>query len=380
MLKIHFFITLLFLSCSSVSNVEMFLSPDLDNQILKENRSYPIEKILIDTCINTTFEGEMGIQKEKLYFIDNIFCRFFEFDINGKFLYQSLGIGHGQKETMIGSIYTHTFLDNGELCLYGPSDDVHIFDSEFNLIRDKSYRKSRKRYVIGEHLDYDSFELYSIGFPAVCRYYNNSVFTNNRSEDPTFNYFETPEIFVKEFRNITEQNLKKKDTDRLLGRGLPSLYKGNSSTHYIFSSIIFDIDRNGNFYVGYMADSLIYKYDKNYNPICAYGFEGTKMDKNYLKIGQINQIRTIGIAQYKTKGYYNRIEYIDEIDYLCRSYCKGEKELTDGLQIYNKTTMIADIDVPKNFKPIGYIKPYLYSNSIVENDEKMYVYRINLGI
>lgn len=356
----------------------MFPSPKENNRILEENNKFSIEKILIDTCISTTFEGEMGIHNKNLYFIDYIFCKFFAFDPNGKFLYQSLGTGRGPKETMIGNIRAHTYLDNDELFLYGPYNDVVIFDSKFNTIQDKSYRKIRKKYVVGEHINYDSFELYSMGDPLVCRYYDNSVFINNRSEDPTFNYFQTPDKFVKEFRNITEHNLKKKDTDRLLGKGLPDLYNGNSATHYLFSSVIFDIDRNGNYYVGYMADSLIYKYDKNYNPICSYGFEGINMDKNYLKIENVDQIRTIGINQYKTKGYYNWIEYIDEIDYLCRSYCKGDNELCDGLQVYDKTTLIAEIDVPKGFKPMGYIKPYLYSKSVVENDNKMYVYRLIL--
>ena len=62
-----------------------------------------------------------------------------------------------------------------------------------------------------------------------------------------------------------------------------------------------------------------------------------------------------------------------------RSYSKGEKESSDGLQIYQDRTLIADIDVPKGFKPIGYIKPYLFSDAIVDEGKmRVYVYRVRL--
>lgn len=364
------------ISCSKREVKNMFPNPDI-NIREERNISYVIDTLLIDTTMNTTFVGNMGIHNNRLYFIDQLFCTIHFFDSTGKISFKSLGIGRGPTETTIGQIYTHVFLNNGYLCLQGTTDDVHLFNSEYKIDRSKSYRKIRKSYELGDKIGYDQFELYSMGYPLVCRSYKNSVFTNNRAEDPTFNYFQTPEIFVKEFRNITEQRLDKKETGRLLGRGMPDIYKNNSGTHYIFSSTFFDIDHDGNFYVIYMADSLIYKYDKDYNPLYSFGFEGRSMDKEYVAIRNISNIQGKGIAQYKTKGYYTWIEYIDELGYLFRSYSKGEKELSDGLQIYQDRTLIADINVPKGFKPIGYIKPYIFSDAIVdEGERRMNVYRI----
>lgn len=378
--KIIYFLVLLLssVSCSKNTVKNMFPSPDV-NMREKRNIVYKIDTLLIDTTINTTFEGNMGVQNNKLYFIDRLFCTLHFFDLSGKISFKTLGIGRGPTETTIGQIYTHTFLNNGYLCLQGTTDDVYLYDSDYKIDISKSYRKSRKPYKLGDKIGYDQFELYSMGYPLVCRSYKNSVFTNNRAEDPTFNYFEKPDIFVKEFRNITEQRLDKKETGRLLGRGMPEIYKNKSDTHYIFSSSFFDIDEDGNFFVIYMADSLIYKYDKDYNPLYSFGFEGRSMDKEYISIKTIEDIQGKGVAQYETKGYYTWVEYIVELDYLLRSYSKGEKESSDGLQIYQDRTLIADIDVPKGFKPIGYIEPYIFSDAIVDEGKmRMYVYKMKI--
>ena len=378
MKKMVYFSILLFATIACSKDKNMFPSPDVN---IREYRSiaYAIDTLLIDTTINTSFEGKMGVHNNQLYFIDRWFCTIHFFDSIGKISFQSLGRGRGPTETTIGEIRAHAFLSNGYLCLQGPSDDVHLFDSEYKVDISKTYRKLRKPYEPGVEIGYDQFEMYSMRDPLVCRSYQNSIFTNNSAEDPAFNYFQTPDIFVKEFRNITEQRLDKKETGRLLGRGMPNIYRNRSNTHYIFSPTFFDIDHDGSFYVAYMADSLIYKYDKDYNPLYSFGFEGRLMDKEYISITAVEDIGAKGIAQYKTKGYYTWVEYIGELDYLLRSYSKGEKELSDGLQIYQNRTLIADIDVPKGFKPIGYIKPYVFSDAIVDEEKmQMYVYRLNM--
>lgn len=377
---IRFFFLLLISieSCSKHDSIDMFPEPEFSVRTIN-NKNYVIDTLYLDSVLNTTFDGNIGVYKDKIYFIDKLFCTINFFDTTGMLTLTTLGHGRGPMETTIGQIYTHVFLDDGSLCLQGVSDDVHIFNTRFEFELDKSYRKRRIRYNIGDKIGYDQFELYSMGYPLVCRSYKKSVFTNNRSEDPTFNYFYTPNIFVEEFRNITEQRLDKKATGRLLGKGMPESYRGTSKTHYIFSSTFFDIDRNGNFYVTYMADSLIYVYDKDYLPKYSFGFEGVSMDKDYIPIIDVNDIHTIGIAQYNTKGFYTWLEYIDELDLLLRSYSKGKHELVDGLQIYNGRTLVGDINVPKGFKPIGYIEPYIYSDAFVDDDKwNIFVCRIKV--
>lgn len=366
------------LACSENPEIDLFPLPEV-NGIQKEHIVGKTDTLLIDTTMQTTFEGKMGVYRQQLYFVDNLLCTIHFLDSTGQVVSKALGVGHSASETTVGQIYAHTFLDNGYLCLLGVSDDVHLFDTAFRADRANSYRKARKSYQWGDKIGYDQFELYGMGAPVVCRSYRNAVFTNNRAEDPTFNYFQTPDIFVREYRNITEQRLDKKETGRLLGRGMPAVYRGKSDTHYLFSSTFFDLDENGNFYVVYMADSLIYKYDKNYRPLYSFGFEGRAMDKDYIPILNVEDIHGKGIAQYKTKGYYTWIEYIDELGYVLRSYAKGEKEQTDGLQIYRDRTLLADVDVPKGFRPAGYMAPYVFSDAVVDEENgRLYVYRMKI--
>ena len=211
-MKIVIYFFLMFIvcfSCSKEQSIQMFPKP-VENRKDLNNRFYQIDTLLIDTTLNTTFEGNMGVHNNQLYFIDRLFCTLHFFDSTGQICFQTLGIGRGPTETTIMQIYTHTFLSNGYLCLQGTTDDIHMFTPGYKIDYSKSYRKNRKRYRLGDPIGYDQFELYSMGYPLVCRSYKNSVFTNNRAEDPTFNYFETPDVFVQEFRNITEQRLDKK--------------------------------------------------------------------------------------------------------------------------------------------------------------------------
>lgn len=375
-----YFTVLLFasVSCGSDPEKDMFPRPEVNVKGGGGFR-YEMDTLAIDTAMSTTFVGSMGVHQGKLYFLDRLACTIHFFDSTGKVLYRSLGSGRGPTETTIGEIRAHCFLDDGYLCLQGGSDDVVVFTPEFKEDQSKSYRKQRRPYGREDKIGYDQFELYSMGKPLVCRSYGSSVFTNNQAGHPMFNYFQTPDVYVEEFRNITEQRLDQKETGRLLGRGMPGVYKDKSDSHFLFSSTFFDIDGEGCFYVAYMADSLIYKYDKDYNPLYSFGFEGRAMDKEYTSIKLIEDIRTKGVAQYKTKGYYTWVEYIDELDYLLRSYSKGEKELSDGLQIYKGRTLIADIDVPKGFKPVGYIAPYIFSDAVVDEGRmEMRVYRIKI--
>jgi hypothetical protein len=62
-----------------------------------------------------------------------------------------------------------------------------------------------------------------------------------------------------------------------------------------------------------------------------------------------------------------------------RSYQKGSHTDHDGLQIYKAQTLIADVEVPKQFRVVGYVAPY-YVTQILCNDyeETMKFYRFKL--
>lgn len=61
----------------------------------------------------------------------------------------------------------------------------------------------------------------------------------------------------------------------------------------LFSSVNFDVDNKGTFYVTYEADSLIYVYNDDFEIRHCYGFAGQDMDLNYKRINAIKEIKKI---------------------------------------------------------------------------------------
>ena len=363
---------LLVLASCNQSNNTMFPEPEGEVLIAKKE-AVSVDRIVIDSLV-TSLEGTVHIQGNNLYFFDNNTCALYMFDTDGNLLKKTIGKGNANTEIAIGASSASTFLNDGSFCILGGNDGLFTYDQHLKQDLARTYSHVRKLAPSVLNADkYDSYYIASI--PTVCRSFGNAVFTSNAAESK-FNYFDTPE-FTTEYRTLTKHDLERKKSDKLLGKGLPTMYHGTQSKNFIFQGSIFDIDKDGNFYVSYLADSLIYMYDKDYNPIKSFGYAGSKMDKDYKEISSISDYETLG-SNYMTKGFYTWIEYIEELDLLLRSYQKGENASCDGLQIYKGNTLIGDIEVSKGFKPIGYIEPYIYSNYVVGKDESLTIPRIQL--
>lgn len=165
----------------------------------------------------------------------------------------------------------------------------------------------------------------------------------------------------------------------MLAIGYPESYESDSDRKAVFSSVNFDIDRMGNFYLTYEADTLIYVYDKEFCMKQCFGFSGRDMDLNYVSTLTPQEVGQNYRKERNTKGFYNWMEYVDETNVLFRSYKKGKERSSDGLQIYQKGILIGDVDVPKGLKVMGFINPYYYSYIISDEErEKLYLYRFRL--
>ena len=338
-----------------------------------------IESVTLDSVIATSLIGKLDIVKDKLCFIDYLYCYMYFISETGQLENRELGIGNGPKEINCGAIATYSFFDDGSISFYGNSDDVYLYSSDYVIKKDNSFRVRRDYGKMSENADKDpcSFESYTFPRFIVCRSYNEKTYINNNSSAYGFNYFETPEEYAKECRIITEYDIPNKRIGRLLGRGLPEIYHGTSDKNYIFSEFTFDIDNEGSFYVAFMADSLIYKFNQDFKPMEAFGYQGKDMDMDYLSVTNPKEIYTKANEQYESKGWYTWVEYIQEKDWVCRSYHKGGDSSSDGMQIYEDGKLIADLDVPVGFRPIGYIYPYIYSDIMTEGNSQVF-YKINV--
>lgn len=194
-----------------------------------------------------------------------------------------------------------------------------------------------------------------------------------------FNYFTMNDEYLKKGKHIFEINLDTKHAEKMHVNGYPPVYHEDRNLYGCGWFINFDIDNNGCFYVSFEADSVIYKYDNSFTPLYSFGYSGKNMNTKYVRVGSFGEMGEHYSQERMDKGFYDWVEYVDETGLLFRSYKKGSHDANDGLQIYSGTKLIADVDVPKNLRVVGYVEPYYYSHVITDEEKEiMVVYRFKL--
>lgn len=348
----------------------------------KSHKEVRVNSVIFDTLSITPPESshlvESGIYDDNIYIVDRHFCTVLTFSKDGEFLSKNLGQGRGPKETTIGRIATHARLEDGGFMLLGNQMDHYVYSKDYDKKALFTINPPNNASGNIEDNPHIYTHLYA---DMVCRRFNNKVFFSVRAEHPELNYLEHTTDFLRKSCNILEVDMDKQSYTNVLSKGYPDIYKENPNKYVVFSGINFDVDNKGNFYVSYEADSLIYTYDKNFKPIESFGYSGRNMDCDYISIADFADSRKNYRNERNTKGYYYWIEYEEQTKTLFRTYKKGTSETSDGLQIYKDGTLIADLDVPKNMRVMGYIAPYYYSHVISDDEyenEKMTIYRFKL--
>jgi hypothetical protein len=374
----HVYITLslfMLMACGKTPTGSMFSEPLNNNEQIQYTAIALDTIILNDEGVESSLDGFTGITKEGLiYFIDKRFCWYYTFDTTGACISREFGQGGGPTETTIGRIATCCTLPNDGLFLLGYQLDHYVYNKDFKL---------RHFFVLEPNTSEDitlTSKIYTHMYNnLVCRSYGENVYFNMYSEHPEFNYLEHTKDYMEKCRHISEVNIGTGKDGNMYVEGYPDIYKSDPNKYLIFLGINFDVDNQGNFYISYEADSVIYKCNSRFEPVMAFGFAGTNMDVNYVPIYDSKTCRTYFRKERKEKGYYKWVEYIDETGLLFRSYQKGINAASDGLQIYSGNTLIADLDVPKDFRISGYHDSYYYSCAIAnEEKERLEVYRFRL--
>ena len=357
------------------SEYSLFPAPT-DNTADIRIDSLDYEILPLDT-IHTSFLGDLYINNDKLQWVDYRFCWIFEFDPAGRFLQRRLGQGKSLKEIPTGLIYSYAPDGKGGFTVIGPQTDCYVFDSTYTLQNQFLVQD----YVVDEdpgESDPDKAGTYTYAYDKlVTRAYDDELYINIYSESDDFNFFGDAVPYFREAPLLMGVNLKNARADRLLGRFSPA-YVPNSYLCKLFVYTGFDIARNGDFYMAMEADSLIYQYDRDYRPIRSFGRAGRGMDCSYPVLRNLDEIQA-HYADGRAMGHYDWIEYIDRTGLLFRSYVKSAEAEVYGLQIYDGTVLVADVDVPVGFRVKGYIAPYYYAvGRIDEENEKIPVYRFKL--
>lgn len=332
-----------------------------------------LEKVQLDS-VNCSGESISGIVKSgRIYCYDIYFCWLYEFNADGTLAGRYMGYGRGPEESMVRESITGAMSAGGEFAIAGSTLDFEYFTESHKVANYFRLVKSQASKAPEEYITYSNPV-----FDAVSRLYDGKMYLGMTSDSQDFSYFFTNTEYLTDSYRIGVIDLKAGAALPMEVKGFPSVYESDPYKYTSFDCVDFDIDGDGNMYLGFQADSSIYVFDREFKPKYAFGTAGSEMDLSYDKIQTESDIRFFA-QNIETKGYYSWIEYVDETGVCFRSYKKGKHVPYDGLQIYQDGKLIGDCEVPKSFKVTGYIAPYYYSQVYnAEKDGHLMVYRFKL--
>ena len=315
--------------------------------------------------IESSYVALLDISDKFIYLIDKKFCWIFVFDENGRFLKRELGQGQGPNELATGTIdgYVRT-LSNGYFFV-GGGNDCHLYDDEFVL---------KNKYIIdkgqrGGEANYEAPWIYTLSYEhLLMKNYGDFVYYTVFSEFGDMNFIESPDSYFDSVHYLAKMNIYTGQVEKMLGK-YPPMY-GERRDLKQFSFVNFDIDATGTFYISFESDSLIYTYDKDFSPVSTYGYSGKEMQYKKVVLSTFDDFSN-GYEQSRAEsGYYTGLKYVNDTDVLFRSYTRGKGASHDGLQIYKDGLLLGDVKVPVGFKILGYIAPYYYATSGIEEEEE----------
>ena len=146
--------------------------------------------------------------------------------------------------------------ESGEYAMCGKSLDFELFS--------KDYKKENNfRISYGEGTtEPDSFRTYSNAWSnMVGRLHDGLLYQGKMSENPSFNYFDNTESYLKESMHMSVVNMRSGEIEGMKVTGFPSVYGKDPYKFSSFQCINFDVNKDGNMYVNFEADSLIYVFD-----------------------------------------------------------------------------------------------------------------------
>lgn len=320
-----------------------------------------------------SYYGYSYIRDTNLYYVDKYFCWLFIFNKDGKLIQRELGQGRGPKEVITNRISSIASCQDGELMVLGYTLDHYFFDKNFERANAYMLQENKKAKTYENSDTYTTFYI-----NLLIKNFKNKLYYNIYSETNNFNPINTPEKYYQKAYALMQTNKKNGHVEKLLCP-YPPFYQAHIGELDAMTSLNYDIDPEGNLYVGFEADSTIYKYEKDKYPIKAFGYKGKNMDQKYQPIRSLEECSKIIYEDRKNKGYYTSLHVSPYNNYIFRTYQKGSHDSTDGLQIYQNEILIGDVPAPKGIKICGYIAPYYYSEIITDIDnDKMYVYRFKL--
>jgi hypothetical protein len=192
--RLHYIFILIwiFKSCQKENNYENYFKTGVSNET-----NLTLDKIKFDTInlksIESSYTGSIEYIKDSIVFIDSRFCWAFIFNLSGELVEKKLGQGRGPNELNTSFIDGYCFLENGKKIFIGSSNDIHIYDKNWNRIRQSNINWNGTTEYGTAHKNIknpspDEPSVYTLEYANLkLNSYDNSVFMPLYSEHPNFN-------------------------------------------------------------------------------------------------------------------------------------------------------------------------------------------------
>ena len=340
-----------------------------------------MDTLALDTLklqsFNSSFIGQTAVQQNHIYFIDAKFGFVYKFDVNGKLLHRYLGQGIAKNELPMKSVMLFTFLPNGNSIFIGTGYDCYLFDPEFNRVTDFkiNWHSTKTQEQLINNPDLEDNGMFSLLYNGRIHATDQTLYFPVASQHPKLN--PTLANYAEDVKIIGQMDLTNGYVDKIYGK-LPPIYKKNIQT-LAFGYAYIDAFEGKNTLTAFPVDSLMYVVDDEFTISKSFGFQGRNMNLHYKNQTDPRKFRENYSEQVKNAGHYTFIKHFAPQGYTFRGYHKSGTATSDGLQIYQKQILIADVDVPLGFRVEGYIAPFFYSNAkldIKNNDAKIFKFKL----
>ena len=348
--------------------------PNYSCKKLRVNENLFLDSLYIPAA-QASLEGVFFLKRDTLCFADQVANSVLFYDLHGKYLKSKLSKGRGPNEILGLDQITDRAINQGYIIM-GQQWDIYQLDS--TLTPTKTFRILFGTPGKINEPDPNNTGIYEVEYAKnKLQVHGETLFFPIVTEHVHFNAYEgvNANHYYTESFTLAAFSLAHGQIEKKLCNYSPiyQQYKYASNFKYL----LFEVTQNDLLFT-FEIDSLIYRMNLRDSSISSFGNAGIGMHTDYPTYQTFEDSEANHSICRKNYGYYRDLKWIPETNTLLRTYQRGGTS-TNGLQVYRNNCLVADWEIPQNFKLIGYYPPYYYAFGTPDYDnERFIIYKFQI--